>query len=76
MLLDGLKNGFKSVRLLSDSGLVCIPVIAHLPTQRLNAPIVELLRPGEYQIHVLRLLPLTAVLPLFCGNVFWIYGHS
>ena len=41
MLLDGSKNGYKSVRLLSKHLSVSIDCTS-------DAPIVELLRPGEY----------------------------
>jgi len=42
MLLDGLTNGYKSVRLLSKD----LPGSNDCTST--NAPIVELLRPGEY----------------------------
>jgi len=43
MLLDGLKNGYKSVRLLSKD----LPSVSSDCT--FDAPIAELLRPSEYQ---------------------------
>ena len=46
MLLDGWKNGYKSVRLLSKDLSVSIDCTS-------DAPIVELLRPGEHQSKIL-----------------------
>jgi len=45
MLLDGSKNGYKSVRLLSKH-------VSGLNDCTSNAPIVELLRPGAYQSKI------------------------